>query len=257
MWRVVFVVVLAVSAQPALATPASDAYARGETLYAETKYLAAAAAFEEAYALDPDPATLFNIAQAYRFGTACAKAVDYYKRFLAAGNVPNADKVRGYIVEQERCAKQKADTAASRPTTQPARPAQPAQSDNRVEPPQPTVSGGRGKTRRIVGIGIGTLGLAAVGGGVYFGLEARGFARKRDACNPSNTCSTDDYESYEADGKAADRKLIISCTIGAVALASGITLYVLGRRAATRAEHASVVVVPDRGGALAIGSWRF
>ena len=82
--------------------PASVAAQR----YAIGDFVGSAAKFLEAYELEGQPGYLFNIAQAYRHAGACAKAADYYGRYLAA--VPravNAAKVREWRKSQLACAK--------------------------------------------------------------------------------------------------------------------------------------------------------
>jgi len=105
MWRGVLALTFAVASQASARPPegSSEAYARGEAQYQAGEFLAAAASFEEAYARERDPSILFNIAQAYRFGKACAKAADSYRRptanssnFLAplhSGMLPSGSRI--------------------------------------------------------------------------------------------------------------------------------------------------------------------
>src|SRR5207248_8579217 len=100
--RGVLALVLVLGAHATHAQPKADAdraYAEGQTLYASGDYLAAAAKFERAYQLDPDPAVLFNIAQAYRLGKDCAHAGSRYRDYLSAAGVSaaNRDRVAKYI----------------------------------------------------------------------------------------------------------------------------------------------------------------
>src|ERR1700759_212421 len=105
---VIFALLLAATAH-ADTGKAKEIYAEGEKLYAQGRYLEAAARFRAAYDAEPDPVYLFNVAQAYRFGEDCVQSATYYKQFLEkVPEAPNADKVRGWIDEQDACAKQKA-----------------------------------------------------------------------------------------------------------------------------------------------------
>src|ERR1700679_3405566 len=61
---------------------AAARYAQGQQHFSAGEDLDAADDFEAAYALDHDPVYLYNIAQAYRLGIACARAADFYRKFL-------------------------------------------------------------------------------------------------------------------------------------------------------------------------------
>ncbi len=63
---------------------ARDAFEEGAASFRLGKYQAAIEAWERAYKLRPDPAFLFNIAQAYRQADDGAHALDFYRRYLAA-----------------------------------------------------------------------------------------------------------------------------------------------------------------------------
>jgi tetratricopeptide (TPR) repeat protein len=247
MWRVVLgvlglaLMIQHASAQsPPISTQVNDAYTRGETLYQAGEYLAAAESFERVYALDPDPAVLFNIAQAYRFGNACAKAAAYYRKFLGAVRAPpNRAKVRDYIAEQDRCAKrQQADAeltaGGSSPTSTP-----PASDP--------------GRTRRLLGIASGAVGLVAIGAGVYFTSRVAALEREHDACSPTAPCEFAELTAIDRKAERAELQQIISYTVGVVALAGGVVMYVTGRRA--REQH--LAIVPARTGGFVVGTFRF
>src|SRR5256885_6575022 len=57
-------------------------YERGTALYDLQRYLEAAKEYEAAFEAKNDPALLFNIAQAYRFGGDYAKAIAAFRSFL-------------------------------------------------------------------------------------------------------------------------------------------------------------------------------
>jgi tetratricopeptide (TPR) repeat protein len=61
---------------------ADAAYAEGSSAYSASEFARAALKFEEAYALVPDPAYLFNIGQAYRQAKECAKAQAAFTKLL-------------------------------------------------------------------------------------------------------------------------------------------------------------------------------
>ena len=244
MWRGVLVVTLAIAAIAASASrasaqpePSNDAYARGEAQYQAGDFLGAAASFEQAYAVERDPSILFNIAQSYRFGKACAKAADSYRRFLAAVSAaPNAPQIREYIAEQERCAARQADEA---------RPA-------RTEPaPAVTPPADRGRTRRLSGLALGGAGLLALGAGGYFSWRVQGLEREREDCPP---CRLEELEDLDRRGGRAELAQVLAYGIGGLAVAGGVWLYVTGSRAR---EAASVAIAPVGSGGVVVGTLRF
>ena len=239
MWRGVLVSILVV-AGPAFAQPAagsSGAYARGEAQYEAGEFLGAAASFEEAYAAERDPLILFNIAQAYRFGKACAKAADAYRRFLAAvSDAPNAAQVRDYIAEQEQCAQRQADEARR----------------VRTEPPPPVAPApDRGRARRAAGLAVAGAGVLALGAGGYFSWRVGDLEQEREGCTP---CRLADLEELDRRGRRAELAQILAYGAGGLAVAGGVWLYVTGRR---EREAPGVAVVPAGRGGVVMGTFRF
>src|SRR5689334_1129174 len=106
-WLVI-VVLLATSvayAQPAK-IKAEAAAREGQQRYQAGEFALAAERFELAFSLDPDPAYLFNLAQSYRLGKACAKAAAAYRKLLGlVASGPNTAKVQSYVEEMDACAK--------------------------------------------------------------------------------------------------------------------------------------------------------
>jgi hypothetical protein len=80
-------------ADPPPMSPAAKAeFKSGNASLKARDYVAAIAAFDAGYALDPNPAFLYNKAQAQRLGGDCRAAVGTYKAFLATN--PGATAVR-------------------------------------------------------------------------------------------------------------------------------------------------------------------
>ncbi|CAN5917280.1 hypothetical protein BH11MYX2_BH11MYX2_29240 [soil metagenome] len=151
---VVFVAALASSA---LADPKADAaYAEGQRLYTAGRYIDAAEKFESAYALNPDPAYLFNVAQSYRLGNACAKSANAYRLFLPTviGAAATA-KTQGYIDQMEACAREQ---AVAEPTVvEPTRVPDPVDYNEPLPPPP---AAHRTPWLAITVVGVGVAGLA-------------------------------------------------------------------------------------------------
>ncbi|MFN3198973.1 MAG: tetratricopeptide repeat protein [Bradymonadia bacterium] len=77
---------------------AQQLYSEGKALYAEKKYKAAAEKFEAAYAFDPNPVLLFNLARAYEEAGEYQKATQWYEAYLARyQDDKDADAVRHRI----------------------------------------------------------------------------------------------------------------------------------------------------------------
>ncbi len=77
---------------------AGEYFERGEAARAGGKYRDAIAAYQRAFALQPHPSVLFNIALSYEKLGEWANAADYYERYLTADSAAtDADEVRGKI----------------------------------------------------------------------------------------------------------------------------------------------------------------
>ena len=91
---------------PAVPAETPDAYyahKRGVIALNTGHYAEAVKAFEEAYALNQDPSTLFSLAQAYRLAGQPSKALDACSSFLRSASATNADRaqVERFMAELE------------------------------------------------------------------------------------------------------------------------------------------------------------
>jgi tetratricopeptide (TPR) repeat protein len=219
---------------------AAAEYAEGQKLYAAGSFDAAAGKFKAAYALDPDPAYLFNIAQALRFGKKqCAEAAGYYKQFLAqVTSAPNLDKVHEYLDEVEACAKKQ--------TTQPPPPPPPP-----VEP-KPSSGGGGG----TLGLAVTGLGVAFLGTAGFFHWDANYLANQRNrfyaSCTPR--CPSGTLNDYDSRGHVRFGLAIAFDVAGTAAIIGGIYLYVRSRHTT---EQPPVAIAPTAGGAMVSTGWSF
>lgn len=225
-------------------------YERGTTLFDLQRYLEAAKEYEAAFEAKNDPALLFNIAQAYRFGGDYGKAIAAYRSFLR--RVPDAENradIDRRIAELQKLAdEQKRNqitpptgtlkpgenpppTTApppNEPTTTASTPAPPPVVVTTAEPPK--------KTKLIAGIVVGAVGIVAIATGAAFeGLAA----------------STNDSLSHPAMGTTFDPNKeqtlkndetagAVLLAIGGAALVTGTVLAVLGVRE-RRAPHVAVI----------------
>ena len=222
-------VIVAALAMPAVAQAPDDKaraeaiYADGQQLYAVANYGAAADRFKAAYALDPDPAYLFNIAQALRALHRCSEAATYYHRFLdQVASAPNLDKVRGYLDEVEACARKDVPTP-------------PAPVDTR-------------SSLRPVAVAIGVGGIVALGVGAGFAWHVSSLESTREGLCPAMCHWTQELTARANDlqskGDRASTIAIIGTSVGVAAVATGIVLYVLG----APTDH--VEIAPHAGGGV-------
>jgi len=227
---------------------AGAAYAEGQRRYLAEDYAGAAEQFRIAYQIDPDPAYLFNIAQAFRFANACGRAVKYYRRFLeVAHDPPNKVEVQRYLDEQVQCAKGQPEPADDPVVDRPTVTITKSPPEERLPPRPPQVdrdTGDHGLLRRRLGLGAFGIGAVGLGAGIAFGLHVKSLQSEReDLCKPMCPDNVQDREAelqHSADRSTALE--IAGYAIGGAAIAAGVYLYVTGR------PPERVAVVPVRGG---------
>lgn len=234
-------------------TDAAAAYSEGQKKFVGKDFAGAAKLFVEAYRLDPDPAYLFNIAQAYRLAQQCADASTYYQQFLAAvPEAPNASSVRGHIQEMDACAKEQAAKAPPPPPPDEIAPV--------PEPPPPPPETGHG--RRNVAIGLFGASAVALVGGVLFQRNVSKAEDERAALCADELASTG-VCVWDADKEAQEQRLedrgkrnatlsVVAFSVSGAALVGGIVL--LATRRDARDEHA-LRIVPTTNGAFV--RWSF
>lgn len=234
----------------------AEAAARdGEQRYQAGEYKLAAERFELAFDLDPDPAYLFNLAQAYRLGNECAKSAAAYRKLLGlVSSGPNVAKVEQYIQQMDACAKTQEPAAPKKP------PEVPPPVENRPLPPAPTTKGGGNAPLLYAGLGVSAVGVVS--------LVVGGFAMKRVAdlenereglCVGGCTWELvkDDAKKLDDDGKRYQRRMLIGYIGGGVALAGGIVMVLLSRGSSTEQRGPTASIAPVDGGAMAFGTFAF
>ncbi len=227
-------------------------FQKGQQDYQQNKFQAAIELFKDAYELVHDPVYLFNIAQSYRKAADCINATDYYNQYLAASpGAANTDTVKQWLRELAPCVEQqkKRELEAAKRAEQLAK--QEKTSTSTPVESGPTVEHDEGRSLRLAGLAAGGVGIVGVtigiaetvrGGSLQTGLTA--------ACKTS--CTYDQIKSIDDQGHRANTIAAIGYIGGGVALAGGITLYLLGM---AKVEH--VAVTPSPGGATvgATFSW--
>jgi tetratricopeptide (TPR) repeat protein len=240
-----FAVLLVLAIAPAVAhaddhkVEADAVYKDGEAFYAKKAYLQAAGAFERSYALDPDPAVLFNIAQAYRLAHACAQAARYYHQFVAAvPNPPERGVLDRYMADMDACAK--AEASATKPTVI---------HDTKVV--HDTVHDTKivhEKASLALPIALGVTGVVALAIGAAYSLDVSHVQRDRDALCPAGcTWPTVADRAAHLDQRAQRAEVgeAVAYAAGGAAAIAGAVLFALGRRGADD----GLVVTPTPTGA--------
>ena len=248
-------------------------FERGSAYYAAGDYLLARAEFAAGYELSGRPLFLFNMAECSRLNGDLDQARSGYERYLR--EAPTGSQVG---LAKERLASMKQPKPDPKPAPPPHGPVygpKPAVATAPQIGPQPPVLGPQpvsrtaigsssectaeggctssGRTKRLVGLGVGGGGVLLVFAGVYYWRRAANLGGDvTDAC--ANGCDwaqvSDDYEA----SKSAERRQWTMLGFGTAALAAGGVLYWLGMKEEAAAK---VVVVPREGGAAVSWSGRW
>jgi tetratricopeptide (TPR) repeat protein len=223
---------------PAIADQVSVAkqhFEAGTKAYDLGHYDEAVKEYEAAYRAKDDPALLFNIGQAYRGLGDAQAAIRAFRSYLRRlPDAPNRAEVESRIAELQMVADEQVRSKEKPPQgTLP--PTQPTVIVQQV-PAQTTRSATAdelraARTKRIAGLAVGGFGVASlVLGGVFTGLanDANRHIVTGDMWSPSTQDRRNTYQALD----------IAFFTIGGVAVATGLTLYLLGRHD----EHKKYVV---------------
>jgi hypothetical protein len=219
-------------------------YEIGQGLYRLGDYRAAIKEFAAGYELARKPGFLVNLGQSYRKLGELGHAREMYERFLAtvaAGDPKRAqvEAVLAEIAEQLRAhpeLENQPPSGAGANATNPANATTAATAATAAAPPSasaagvnPTVRLPRPERRpiRIAGLTLGAVGLGLVGGGVAFTVLADSNARDLTALDRMGGV----FDGSKDSAYATDRVLAgVFFGVGGAAAATGIVLYVVGRR---------------------------
>lgn len=241
------------AAQPDEATDpdtevAAREFNRGGELYEQRRYTEAIAAFERAKAIRPLPAFDYNIARCYDRLGQWQKAVESYRRYLAAaGDAKDAAETRARVeVLVERARQEEAQSAP--PTTAP--PPATATAPPIAAPPA-TTRRPLGRAKTIAGAVVLAAGVALAATGAAFGGLA--MQAGNDVTARAQAHQTFDPARYQAgqNDQALEAALL---AVGGAAAIAGTVVLILGRREAARARYARIapLIAPGVAGA----SWQ-
>lgn len=227
----------------AKAASAKAAFDRGD-------YAVAVEDYREAYRLVPSPGLLFNLGQAYRLVGSCGEAVEAYREYLRlVPDSPYRATAEQNLAAAEVCARD-AEAAAKRREEQQRAEAAAARA-TAVAPTPPPVD--RGKPLRRAGVGALAAGGMLTIAGTYFALDA---ARQGQEVTDfyATGGAWDDVADADERGRRSQLISRVTFAAGAVAVATGATLYVLGRRSE---RTPALTAAPASAGGQVVMSWRF
>ena len=238
----------------------------GDKLYKENKYVEAAETLKKAYALEPSPVLLYNIARAYDQAGELSTALDYYRQYTSQGStdpklVQKAnlamDRLRTLVAKNEadaklqeaekkrladeaKAAKDKADQEAERSKKQ-------REAYEAKEAQQRAQSQKKVDVRLYGTIATGAFAVVALGFGIGFGLEAQG-----SKSSFLTATTVNDKQAYEASTKS---QALIADVSFALAVAAGIAAVVLVPKGSDDPpKSVQVTFVPlGGGGAFSLG----
>ncbi len=214
-------------------------YDSGMSHYNLSEFDKALTDFKEGYRLKHDPAFLFNIAQCQRqLGDQAGAALTYRAYLRESPDAPNRVEVQKLVEGMDRAV---AEQRARQPPTGVTPPAEtPAQTTEHPTVTQETSQldpalQQRNRTLRIAGIATGAVGIGLLVGGGVFAAESKSAA---DQLSRPGT-----FDPSVDDRRSTFQTLdVVFFAAGGVALAAGVTLFVLGK---TRPERRRVAASPS------------
>jgi tetratricopeptide (TPR) repeat protein len=228
----------------------------GRAAHDRGDYERAISAFKEAYVIAPAPGLLFNLAQAYRLQGKCDEAVIMYRRYLSTRPSDDARALaQTHLDTVERCARpapSRGDLAGAYVTALEARSAELGGGAS-VELSALHVDRSRtAQRKKEIGLGVALGGGAALAIATYYGFRASAAADDVERAYQMGAKWRDVAARHE-DGERAARIAQVFGIGGVAGIATGVTVYVLGKRA----ERTLPVVTPTADGARVSVGWRF
>jgi tetratricopeptide (TPR) repeat protein len=235
---------------------ARDHYLKGTRAFDLGAYEEAIAEYGAAYRIKDDPALLYNLGQANRLAGHSIEALRLYKVFLSRSpDATNRAEVEAKIAELQKLVDQQAKTQKSMPPDQVTPPStvtptenEPKREEHATAPPTTAPISApapedvhAGRTKKIGGLAVGAVGVAALATGIAFGVLAK---------NAGDDLSRVDQQMGVFDAskqRAGQTDQIIEGVmlgVGGAALVAGVVVYVLGHREARASRLKTAMVVP-------------
>ena len=236
-WSLILLLVVAGAARADDRALAREHFQKGSRAFALGAYDEAITEYSAAYRLKDDPALLYNIAQAHRLAMHAPEALRFYKMYLSLlSKAPNRDDVEVKIAELQKLVDQQKKTATSMPPDTIKQPTENPRSEPAAEqhetvsqsqPPAPAPEPARstlvdahmGRTKKITGIAVATVGVAALAAGIALSAIAKGYEGDVVA----------QYDPHKAsDGNTLGTTGPILIGVGGAAVVAGVVVAVLG-----------------------------
>lgn len=250
--------------------------ARGEQQEARDAYGLAADAYSKAFELFEHPAFIYNLAQMRRLRGELRRAIRAYETYLVLDSGgAQAATARTFIaqltleLDAEESEPGAVDATRPDPAGTGAAPVEPASGAGQPEPGQdagntppsspmgsagltsttsPARDANAGRGMRVAGMVSAAVGLASLGLGLKFGLDARDASQELSDKPPGEPWDPSDRRRIQS-GEDAERNMIISLSLGGAALVTGGVLYFFG---AAQSSSGSLAVHPT---AMPDGFW--
>lgn len=235
---------------------AGDAVARARELsdaglaqFRQGDYDGALDAFGRSYEIAPEPALLFNIAQAYRKKGDCKGALDYYQRFRGAVDVQTANRARVSVhIERMQACLRGAEATLGEPldTARPAAPPGPATEAAPASPAAPefelprqspivalsppVVESPSGRRFRLAGITVGAAGVVTLVAAIAASLRSASIADRVSNAFDQGGPATPALDQLVSQGRAYQTASEVLYATGVAAVLTGAVLYYWGAR---------------------------
>jgi tetratricopeptide (TPR) repeat protein len=221
---------------------------QGTTLYRAHDYRAAIEKFIQAYAFDPDPNLLYNVAKCYESLGDRPSAINKYEEFLGK---PGGD-IDGRKRAEEAIKTLKAPPPGSTPASTAAKPAEPSLPAAR--PGDAPAAHARLAVPAWIALGVGVA--AAVTGTVFYAMGASDHANVTGAAGYGSMTQVASLTQVQAQAYAdsgTEKKTIgvIGWGVGGAAVVTSAVLFLLDRRAPTESKIAWSLA-PNGSGAAAV-----
>jgi len=224
---------------------------KGTKAFELGRYDEAIREYEEAYRWKDDPVLLYNLGQAHRLAGHHAEALRLYKTFIA--KVPKATNRAELVVkiaslerlieEQRKAQNLPPDNPVAMGKPEPEPKAEPKP----TEPPPATVTTTHtdepipahpGRTKKIVGLVLGVVGIGLIGGGIGEGFAAKSAS---DSVTATAKARGTFDPGQQSAGQTADIVQGVLYGVGIAAVGAGVVVAVLGFREAKRYPSAQAL----------------
>ena len=239
--------------------------------YNVAEYADAITAFKGAYLLSGDPKLLFDVAQSYRLNGDCEQALRFYKNFKReAPQTDNLAEVDAAISKCEAALPSPVAAAApERPVGMVERPSSPVPQPS-VQPAtfpaaapeflplapvgvsQAATESNPGHGKRVAGVALGALGLAAAGTGLALSLSGSAELRELHA-RQGEWGPEQKRDEASAERRQTAGQIVLGA--GATSLAAGLVVYLMGN--SERGSSSHLALAPGRHGGQVVWSCGF